>query len=262
MRLSIVGQRAAATLRGDRGRIRPLESRHHSELHDCACGGGPQGHVGPIVVASITPDAAPGLVASLARPGGNVTASRHRTLMSPAGGSSCCAKSCPTCAGWRTDYVYAMEMDVLQAAARTFGLETVTLKDPARRRYYACIRGVKGAVRQPRAARVREPSSHQYAAGDSGCLRCTAFASTSTPAALMSYGANIPEMFRRCADYVDKILRGDRYRAPAAMADPVGAGTSTSRSDRQVGGPLQVVELTLSDRTRGGLRLGSDVLAG
>ena len=128
MRLSIVGQRAAATLRGDRGRIRPLESRHHSELHDCACGGGPQGHVGPIVVASITPDAAPGLVASLARPGGNVTASRHRTLMSPAGGSSCCAKSCPTCAGWRTDYVYAMEMDVLQAAARTFGLETVTLK--------------------------------------------------------------------------------------------------------------------------------------
>ena len=40
----------------------------------------------------------------------------------------------------------------------------------------------------------------------SGCRRCTPFGVEA--GGLMSYGPNIPDLFRRAGDYVDKILRG------------------------------------------------------
>ena len=42
------------------------------------------------------------------------------------------------------------------------------------------------------------------------CQRCMDIGSTSKRGGLMSYGANLPDLYRRCADYVDKILRGTK----------------------------------------------------
>jgi putative ABC transport system substrate-binding protein len=53
----------------------------------------------PIVFVIVTDPIGSGLVASLAQPGGNVTAFRFSLPTSPASGSLSCAKSSQTCAG-------------------------------------------------------------------------------------------------------------------------------------------------------------------
>ena len=40
------------------------------------------------------------------------------------------------------------------------------------------------------------------------CRRCTTFGRRSKRAGSLSYGPNIPDLYRRAAGYVDKILRG------------------------------------------------------
>jgi putative ABC transport system substrate-binding protein len=41
-----------------------------------------------------------------------------------------------------------------------------------------------------------------------GCQQCTHSENLSKPGGLMAYGANAPDLFRRAAVYVDKILKG------------------------------------------------------
>jgi putative tryptophan/tyrosine transport system substrate-binding protein len=171
----------------------------------------------PIVDAASGDPVGTGLVTSLARPGGNVT------------GLSVLA---PDLAGKRIEFLREIvpnlrllaflanvsnpinetEMGEAQAAARTLGLDVVTLEIRRPEDIAPAFETLKGRAQA------------LYVAGDSLVLTNRVRINTLTLVArlpaiyisreyveaggLMSYGANWPDLFRRSADYVDKILRG------------------------------------------------------
>jgi putative ABC transport system substrate-binding protein len=171
----------------------------------------------PIVFAAAGDPVGTGLVASLARPGGNVTGLSNQV---------------PDLAGKRLELlreivpglgrlailgnvgnpVVVLEMREVQATARTLGLEVVTLEirrgedivpafealngrtealyvviDPLVNAHRARINTLALAARLPTMHAIREGVE---------------------VGGLMSYGPNLPDLFRRAGDYVDKILRG------------------------------------------------------
>jgi putative ABC transport system substrate-binding protein len=158
-----------------------------------------------------------GLVASLARPGGNVTglsaeavdfAGKRleilRELIPSFGRLAILAN--PEYPGLKT------EMSEIQAAARTLGLDVTTSEIRQAQDIAPAFDTLSGRV------------DAIYAVADPllNSLRvriCTLALRARLPTiflqreyvdagGLMSYGPNIPSMFRRSADYVDKILRG------------------------------------------------------
>ena len=171
----------------------------------------------PIVFAVANDPVGGGLVASLARPGGNVTGLSN--LQSDLAGKrlELLREVLPNLrrlavlanAGHR-DAV--LEMDEVQAAARTFGIEIAKLEirraediapafEALQRHADALYVAVEGLVAANRtrigtfALAGRLPTMH----GVRDYVEA---------GALMSYGPNFPDLFRRTADYVDKILRG------------------------------------------------------
>jgi len=171
----------------------------------------------PIVFAVASNPVGGGLVASLARPGGNVTGLSVQSSDLAGKRVELLREVVP---GLRRVAVMAnvgyaatvQEMGEVQAAARMFGLEVVTLEiqraddiAPAfealkgrAEALYACAEPLVTAnrVRISTLANVaRLPTMHgqreQVEAGG-----------------LMSYAANFPDLYRRSADLVDKILRG------------------------------------------------------
>ena len=171
----------------------------------------------PIVFGTAGDPVANGLVASLARPGGNVTGLSNQSA---------------DIAGKRLDLLRAvvpnlhrlaimaniassigvLEMREVQAAAQTLGLEVTTVEIRRAEDIAPAIETLKGGadalyvVTEPLAntnriqintlaLAARLPTLHgQKPYVEAG--------------GLMSYGANIPALFRRAADYVDKILQG------------------------------------------------------
>jgi len=170
----------------------------------------------PIVFAATGDPVGTGLVTSLARPGGNVTGLSNQV---------------PDLVGKRLELlrevvpglgrmallanvgnpVVILEIDQIQASARTIALEVIPLEirrgedivpafealkdakalyvviDPLTNTHRVRINTLALAERLPTMYAIREGVQ----AGG-----------------LMSYGPNIPDLFRRAGDYVDKILRG------------------------------------------------------
>ena len=171
----------------------------------------------PIVFATAGDPVGIGLVASLARPGGNVTGlasmmadlagKRLELLREVVPGLSRLAIMCNV-----GNPFTVLELGEVQAAARTLGLEVDTLEirraqdiAPAfealkgrANALYVCTDGLTNANRiriNTLALGARLPTMH----GSRDYVEA---------AGLMSYGPNFPDMFRRAADHVDKILRG------------------------------------------------------
>ena len=171
----------------------------------------------PIVFSMAGDPVGTGLVAHLARPGGNVTglstqatdvAGKRLELLREVVSD---LRRLAIFANVDSPLV-VLEMREVQAAARTLGLEVATLEvrraedigsafealnDRADALYVCADPLVSANVTRINALALarRLPTIHglrEYA----------------VPGGLMSYGPNTPDLFRRAADYVDKILRG------------------------------------------------------
>jgi putative ABC transport system substrate-binding protein len=171
----------------------------------------------PIVFASAGDPVGTGLVTSLARPGGNVTGLSN--LQTDLGGlrlellrEVVPAFNRVAVLGNVDSPLIRLEIEGVEAAAAKLGLDALRLEVRRAEDIIPSIEAVKGAadalyvcsdpfVTTQRvrintlAVSARLPTMH-------------AFREHVQAGGLMSYGPNFPDLFRRSADFVDKILRG------------------------------------------------------
>jgi putative ABC transport system substrate-binding protein len=171
----------------------------------------------PIVFAAAGNPVATGLVTSLARPGGNVTGLSNQATDIASKRIELMREVLP---GLRKLAVLVnidspigvLEISEVQAAGRALGVDVVPLEIRRREDIAAAIEGVGTrtqalyTVSEPLAASnrlrinmlalgARLPTMHDYR-------------EYVEMGGLMSYGANFPDLYRRTANLVDKILRG------------------------------------------------------
>lgn len=173
----------------------------------------------PIVVAASADPVASGLAASLARPGGNITGT---SLMAPELGSKrleLLKETVPRISRvavlWNPVGVGKLEWQETQAAARRLG---VTVQSHEVRNGDDLAKALEAmSKRRPDAMTMffdPRTSGYREILSDFALKNRlpTIFGAREFVAAggLMSYGANVPELFRRAAVYVDKILKGAR----------------------------------------------------
>jgi putative tryptophan/tyrosine transport system substrate-binding protein len=171
----------------------------------------------PIVFALVDDPVGSGLVASLARPGGNVTGLSMQSTDLAGKRLALLREVVP---GLRRLAIMAnveypatvQEMGEIQAAAGTLGLDVPTFEIRRAEDIAPAFEALKGRAEA------------LYVVGDALVLTHRVRINTLALAArlptifflreyveaggLMSYGPNFPDLFRRAADYVDKILRG------------------------------------------------------
>ena len=171
----------------------------------------------PIVFASSGDPVGASLVASLARPGGNVTGLSLQQTDTATKRLEFMREIVP---GLRRVAILVnagnaatvLDMREIETTARSLGLESVALPVRTARDIGSAFDGLKDRAdaiyvdddaltitQQSRiltlALSAHLPTSHQ-------------FRETVEAGGLMSYGPNFPAMYRRTAEYVDKILRG------------------------------------------------------
>ena len=171
----------------------------------------------PIVFATAGDPVGTGLVASLARPGGNVTGLSNQSADIPGKRLGLLHEVIPSLRRLAIianigSPIGLLEMGQAQAAARTLGLEVATLEIRRAEEIATAIEAGKGRadalyvvtealVNTNRvqintlALGARLPTLH----GEKGYVEA---------GGLMSYGPNFPDLYQRAAVYVDKILKG------------------------------------------------------
>ena len=185
----------------------------------------------PIVLALAGDPLGTGLVASLARPGGNVTGLSAQSTDLAGKRLELLREVVP---GLRRLAILAnvgypgsvLESGEVQAAARTLGLEVVILD----------IRRAEDIA--PAFKTLKDRAQALYVTADpllnTNRIRIDTLANVALlptiasardyveAGGLMSYGPNYPDLFRRAADYVDKILQGSQaWRSAGRAADQV-----------------------------------------
>jgi putative ABC transport system substrate-binding protein len=171
----------------------------------------------PIVFGAAGDPVSTGLVASLARPGGNVTGLSLQQTDTAGKRLELLREVVP---GFRRLAIMVnvgnagamLEMADVQAAARALGIEVAT----AEIRRTADIAAAFEALKDYADALYvcNDPFLNANATGittPAAAMRLPTifnFRENVEAGGLMSYGANVPDLFRRAADDVDKILRG------------------------------------------------------
>jgi putative tryptophan/tyrosine transport system substrate-binding protein len=172
----------------------------------------------PIVFAAVGNPVATGLVASLARPGGNVTGASNQTSDLAGKRLDILREVVP---GLRRlaimanvgNVAAALEMGEVEAAARTLGVEVTALEIRRAADIVPVFQTLEGrahalyVVIDPLVG-ANHVRINTMAAGARLPTMCGTREFVVEGGGLMSYGANFPDLFRRAADFVDKILRG------------------------------------------------------
>jgi putative tryptophan/tyrosine transport system substrate-binding protein len=171
----------------------------------------------PIVFAAVSDPVGTGLVASLARPGGNVTGLSNQISDTSGKKLEFLREVVP---GLRRLAILAnvsnpavvLDMGEVQATARTLGLEVATWEIRRTEDIAPAFAGLKGRTDALYVCSDALSSNNRVRINTLalGVRLPTMFGSRDEVDAggLMSYGPNFPDLFRRAADFVDKILRG------------------------------------------------------
>jgi putative ABC transport system substrate-binding protein len=174
----------------------------------------------PIVFAIAVDPIGSGLVASLSRPGGNVTGSSLQATETAGKRLQLLRDVVPKLGRLRilfdAGYTAAVqEKDEVQAVARTFGVEEVVPQEIRRAEDIAsafeAFKGKADALYVTESALTFTNGKTITTLALNAQLPMTcANAETARAGTLMSYGPNFPALFRRAAEIVDKILRGTK----------------------------------------------------
>src|SRR5262249_6081222 len=171
----------------------------------------------PIVLALSGDPVGAGLVASLARPGGNVTGLSIQQTDVAAKRLELLREIVPGRRRWAilgnvSGPAVVLDMREAEAAAHTLGMEVITSEirrgediAPA----FAALKGHAEVLYLPIDPLV---NTHRFRINTLALAARLPTVHTSREwvevGGLMSYEANVPDLFRRAANYVDKILRG------------------------------------------------------
>jgi putative tryptophan/tyrosine transport system substrate-binding protein len=173
----------------------------------------------PIVFAVANDPLASGLVASLARPGGNVTGLSIQSTDLAGKRLELLRELVP---GLRRLAIMAdvgypaavLEMGDVQATARTLGLEVVTLEIRRAEDIAPAFEALKGRTDALYIAPDPLVSSNRVRinimALGARLPTMHGVREYIEVGGLISYGPNYPDLFRRAANYVDKVLRGTK----------------------------------------------------
>jgi putative ABC transport system substrate-binding protein len=173
----------------------------------------------PIVFATVADPVGNDLVASLARPGGNVTGLSNQQTDSTGKRLQLLREVVP---GLRRLAILAnignpatvLEVREVQAAAGPLGLEVATLEIRRAEDVAPAIEALKGRaaalyVTNDPLMNTNRTRISTLALG-ARLPTVSGFREFVDAGSLMSYGPNLPDLFRRAADFVDKILRGTK----------------------------------------------------
>jgi putative ABC transport system substrate-binding protein len=173
----------------------------------------------PIVMATVGDPTGAGIVTNLARPGGNVTGFSLLATELSAKRLELLKETIPAlnrlAVLWNPDNAsVTLKFKEIEAAARTAGIQTQALQlrrvdeiemlfEFAKLQSAQAIITTEDALQVIHRGRIIDLTKRQ------GIPVAAEFGEFAHAGALMSYGPDILDMFRRAAGYVDKILRGN-----------------------------------------------------
>ena len=173
----------------------------------------------PIVFATASEPVGTGLVASLARPGGNVTGLSNQQSDLAAKRLELLREVFPrlrrvAILAHGSNPASLMEMQEVEKTARVVGLEPLTAEVRRSEDFVPAFDAIKGEAEGLYVCSDFFMFTHRIRINTLtlGARLPTIFGEREMVevGGLISYGPNFPDLFRRAADYVDKILRGTK----------------------------------------------------
>ena len=168
----------------------------------------------PIVFPLATDPVGSGFVASLARPGGNVTGLSIQSRELAGKRLELMREILPSLHRLAVmgDPNAILELGEVQTVATSANLDLVTINVHQTQEIVPAIEKLKGSVDALYVCATPFINTNRFdinaAALAAGLPTMLGFREAVDSGALMSYGPNFPDLFRRAADFVDKILRG------------------------------------------------------